>query len=259
MNSSDSPPRLCEFGGFRLDPSNRQLLRSGEPVHLTPRVFDTLVFLVEHRGRILTKEELLAALWPGLVVEENNLGQTISKLRQALGESPGDNRFIATVPGHGYRFVAEVIEDAASGSREAHPADQTPMQTEGATPPRWVTPLRLATVAALLIASILAGLSIWRPAQTSAAPPGPPRTLAVLPFKPLVADNRDPALELGVADSLIVKLGSLGALSVQPLSAVRRFVDPSTDPIAAGRALGVDAVLDGHLQRVDDRIRVSVR
>jgi TolB-like protein len=74
-----------------------------------------------------------------------------------------------------------------------------------------------------------------------------------------VADAGDPALELGVADSLILELGAVGALSVRPLSAVRRFHDPATDPLAAGRALRVDAVLDGHLQRVEDRIRVSVR
>jgi DNA-binding winged helix-turn-helix (wHTH) protein/TolB-like protein len=255
---TDRAPRLFDFGSFRLDPATRQLLRAGEPVHLTPRVFDTLVFLVEHRGRVLGKDELLAAVWPGLVVEENNLGQAISKLRQALGEAPGDNRFIATLPGHGYRFVADVTEVEAGDIGEGRANGQ--LLPDAKEPPSrrppWWGALAVAAIA-LLVAALL--LRSPEPEPDRAAHTGPPRTLAVLPFKPLVADAGDPALELGVADSLILELGAVGALSVQPLSAIRRFHDPSTDPLAAGRALRVDAVLDGHLQRVEDRIRVSVR
>lgn len=251
-------PRLFEFGSFRLDPATRQLLRAGEPVHLTPRVFDTLVFLVEHRTRVLGKDELLAALWPGLVVEENNLGQAISKLRQALGEAPGDNRYIATLPGHGYRFVAEVTEVEAAVPADGRANGQLPPEAKGPSSRKslWWSALSLAAVALLLAAVFLRSPD---PEADPAVQSDPPRTLAVLPFKPLVADDGDPALELGVADSLILELGAVGALSVQPLSAIRRFHDPSTDPLAAGRALRVDAVLDGHLQRVEDRIRVSVR
>lgn len=251
-------PRLFEFGSFRLDPATRQLLRAGEPVHLTPRVFDTLVFLVEHRARVLGKGELLAAVWPGLVVEENNLGQAISKLRQALGETPGDNRFIATLPGHGYRFVAEVTEVEAADPGDARANGQLPAGAKGPSSRRspWWGAVALAAVAFLVAAVFLRSPD---PESDPAAQSGPPRTLAVLPFKPLVADAGDPALELGVADSLILELGAVGSLSVQPLSAIRRFHDASTDPLAAGRTLRVDAVLDGHLQRVEDRIRVSVR
>jgi DNA-binding winged helix-turn-helix (wHTH) protein/TolB-like protein len=256
--SADGSPPLYEFGEFRLVPSQRQLLRSGEAVHLTPRVFDTLLFLVEHRGRVLTKDELLAAVWPGVIVEDNNLGQAISKLRQAFGEAPGDKRFIATVPGRGYRFVAEVAEVAA-GEAESRAAARLPLVDEEPSSRHRLTPWQLAAATALLVAGIVAAALLWSPGPVPDAPSGPPRLLAVLPFKPLVADDPDPALELGLADSLIVKLGSVGALSVRPLAAVRRFQDPATDPVAAGRELRVDAVLDGHLQRVDDRIRVSAR
>lgn len=259
--SPEGPPPLFEFGSFRLAPSTRQLLRSGEPIHLTPRVFDTLVFLVEHRGRVLTKDELLSALWPGVVVEENNLGQAISKLRHALGEAPGDNRFIATVPGYGYRFVAEVALVESFGLSDQRPAAPAPWPADGKPARWWLMPWRLAAAVFFTAVLVVAGMSLRSPAPAPvpAAPPDPPRTLAVLPFKPLVADVRDPALELGVADSLILKLGSIGVLSVPPLSAIRRFQNPATDPVAAGRDLRVDAVLDGHLQRVEDRIRVSVR
>ncbi len=93
MKSVDvTPPRVFAFGEFRLEASGRRLVRAGAPIPLTPKTFDTLVYLVQHRGRVLSKDEVLAALWPDVVVEENNLGQSISKLRHVLGESPGDNR-----------------------------------------------------------------------------------------------------------------------------------------------------------------------
>ena len=101
-------PHIYAFGNFRLDVSKRLLFRGGEPISLTPKVFDTLVCLVEHNGKVLSKDELMSAVWPDTVVEENNLGQNISKLRSLLGESPGDHRWIVTLPGRGYRFVADV-------------------------------------------------------------------------------------------------------------------------------------------------------
>jgi DNA-binding winged helix-turn-helix (wHTH) protein len=82
--------------------------RRGEPVPLTARVFDTLLYFVRHPGQLLGKDELMSALWPDLFVEENNLTQNVSTLRRALGEAKGENRYIVTVPGRGYRFAAAV-------------------------------------------------------------------------------------------------------------------------------------------------------
>ena len=94
-------PHIYAFGDFRLDVSKRRLLRGGELISLTPKVFDTLVYLIKHNGKVLSKDDLMSAVWPDTVVEENNLGQNISKLRSVLGESPGDHRWI--VP---YRVAA---------------------------------------------------------------------------------------------------------------------------------------------------------
>ena len=119
--------RILRFGEFELDTS-RRLLRAidGERVDLTPRVFDTLAYLVKRAGEDISKQELLDAVWPGVVVEENNLTQAISALRRALHEAPRENRYIVTVPGRGYRFVADVrpaIDDAndspAAGRHDA--------------------------------------------------------------------------------------------------------------------------------------------
>jgi TolB-like protein len=102
---------VYEFGDFRLDASRRLLFGNGHSRHLgvAPQALEALVYLVEHAGEFLGKERLLAALWPGAVVEENSLNRVISNLRHVLGESPGDHRYIATVPGRGYRFVADVV------------------------------------------------------------------------------------------------------------------------------------------------------
>jgi len=101
---------LYRFGPFQLDEDARSLLRLGEPVTLTGKVFDTLTVLVRNRGRVIEKEELLATIWPNIVVEEANLIQNVSMLRKALGDNAKDFHFIATVAGRGYSFVAPVAE-----------------------------------------------------------------------------------------------------------------------------------------------------
>ena len=133
-----------EFDGFRLDTGKRLLRRlDGTPIPLTPRVFETLLYLVEHHDAVLDKERIMAAVWPDSIVEENNLAQAISKLRQIFGETPDSHSYIVTVPGRGYRFVAEVKErmtDAADTAASTEPmvastvprafeAEQAPVQT----------------------------------------------------------------------------------------------------------------------------------
>jgi eukaryotic-like serine/threonine-protein kinase len=104
---------MYQFGPFVLDPAERLVSRDGTPVSLTPKVFDTLVYLVRNHGRLLTKDELLKEVWPDTFVEEVNLAVNISTLRKVLGEGPQEGRYIATVSGQGYRFVAPVEKTAA--------------------------------------------------------------------------------------------------------------------------------------------------
>ncbi|PYS51114.1 MAG: hypothetical protein DMF68_05370 [Acidobacteria bacterium] len=105
---SEQTKHFYEFGVFRIDAEKRVLLRDGEPVKLTPKVFDTLLVLVENSGSTLGKEELMKLLWPDSFVEESNLTENISNLREVLGERPRENRYITTVPKVGYKFVADV-------------------------------------------------------------------------------------------------------------------------------------------------------
>src|SRR5215469_5253403 len=105
-----------EFGQFRIDASKRLLWSSANSVAISAKAFDTLLYLVRHAGATVSKDELMAAVWPDTVVEENNLNKNISVLRQVLGEKPGEHRYIATVPGRGYRFVAPVVQIADEGT-----------------------------------------------------------------------------------------------------------------------------------------------
>src|SRR6476659_10055215 len=100
--------QVYEFGPFRLDAAERLLLRDGDPVPLTPKVFHTLEALVRRSGRLVEKDELLREIWPDSFVEEANLSMNVSAVRRALGEEPGEDRYIETVPKRGYRFVASV-------------------------------------------------------------------------------------------------------------------------------------------------------
>src|SRR6187549_678062 len=118
----EATPRHYRFEGYSLDTQTREL-RNGEGavVALTAKAFETLCFLIENRERVVGKEALFAAVWPGRVVEDNNLTQAIATLRRAPGTDGTDHRFIITVPGRGYRFVAE-IEDAATAAPLTAPA-----------------------------------------------------------------------------------------------------------------------------------------
>src|SRR5689334_4341326 len=98
------------FGPFQFDAAAQQLTRDGKPVQLKGKACELLRVLVEHRGEVLSKDELMKVLWPDTVVEENNLTVHMTALRKALGDSPDKHHYIVTIPGRGYRFVAEVRE-----------------------------------------------------------------------------------------------------------------------------------------------------
>ena len=259
----NQPRARYEFGHFALDVGQQTLLRldSGLATPLAGKVFDTLVYLVEHAGEPLDKEDLLRAIWPGVIVEENSLTQNISTLRQLLGEARGENQYIATIPRKGYRFVAAVTRKEASAFPELPTAAESTPEVADA---RSADPRRrwfIATVATLVVVTMaFASLTLLRaPPDVPVSAPNAGQTLAVLPFKPLLPTDRNEALELGMTESLIASLARTSPRAISPLNSVRRFGGLDQDAIEAGRALGVDTVLDGSLQRSGDRLRVSAR
>lgn len=250
-----------QFGPFQLNVSERLLLRDGKPVPLPPKDFDMLLVLVENGGRVLEKDELMRRVWPDSFVEEANLSHHVFTLRKALGEVEGGSKYIETVPRRGYRFVADVnVVRNESGdpeprqSAESDSKGQTGITRSAATKTLPIILIACAVAAGLGIASY-----IWLNGRTTTDETAAIKSIAVLPFKPLVADARDESLELGMADALITRLSNLRNIIVRPTSTVRRYSDLSQDPVAAGKELGVEAVLEGSIQRLDERVRVTVR
>lgn len=242
---------VYRFRDFELDVDQRQLRApGGQLVELTPRHFDALLHFVERPGALLDKDALLAALWPALVVEENNLSQTVSTLRRALDDNAQAPRFIQTVPRRGFRFVAPVERVEAPPLEEPVP----PSALAAATAPgrrRWI-----GAAAALALATAGSAAWHWRATPAQAARRN---SLAVLPFKPLVPEARDEWLEFGMADSLVARLSSLPGLAVRSVGSVRRFAGAEQDPIDAARQLDVTWIVDGSIQRWGDQVRVSAR
>src|SRR5215210_5324426 len=123
----EQPKHLYEFGRFRINVAERLLLRDKEIVPLTPKVFDILLALVENSGHVVSKDELMRAVWRDTYVEEGNLTQNISILRKSLGEGQNGQQYIETLSRRGYRFVAAVREVSDAGmnlSQDAAPLDQ---------------------------------------------------------------------------------------------------------------------------------------
>jgi DNA-binding winged helix-turn-helix (wHTH) protein/TolB-like protein/Flp pilus assembly protein TadD len=286
---SQQSNHFYEFGPYRLDAAERLLRRDGEAVALQPKVFDLLIVLVEHPGRLLEKDDLMKLVWPDTIVEEANLTNNVSILRKALGEGNEGRPFIETVPKRGYRFVGPVEElkdeptDLAVAERSgslvvvAAPEDSVVTATEQEVAPLAETPAwsirrgmgrwtkrqsRLTVWASSLLliglASVVGTRLSKRPTASSVTGVGI-NSIAVLPFKLLVTASRDESLELGMTETLITKLNSIRQLIVRPLSAVRQYTNFEQDPLAAGREQRVEAVLEGSIQRSDEKIRVTVR
>jgi eukaryotic-like serine/threonine-protein kinase len=186
-------PSGHEFGRFRLDAAERLLLRSGQPVSLTPKAFDLLVYLVERHGRLVTKQELMRALWPETFVEEANLTYTVSALRKALGEREGqDEQLIQTVPTRGYRFIAPVSHDEelpVSSPTVDRSRDGGDGQTAAVAPRR--TRERLAWIVAAVFGVISCAMVVL---YLRAVPPAPgPLEFTIAPPANWVFTARTPA------------------------------------------------------------------
>ncbi len=231
MNGEEK--HFYRFKSFRLDVAERQLLRNGETLPLTPKAFDVLAALVERGGHLVEKDELLKSVWADSFVEEANVPRIVHTLRKVLGEDENGNKFIETVAKKGYRFVAEVDEVrepiernhengnrnfaiAAENFPETIAAEKLPEAEFQIPPPvtvETIVPLAkeqqhttrvvLFTVGFLSAVFLLLLLSFnWQ--SKSSLNPNEPKSIAVLPLKSLKAENRDAIYELGIAEVLIL-------------------------------------------------------
>src|ERR1043165_3161540 len=243
--------RIYRFAEFTLNTGEQTLLRGADEIYLQPKTFETLVYLVERHGHLVKKNELLDALWAETYVTENALTRCIKEVREALQDDAHQPCFIKTVPRIGYKFIANV--------EDVRPEDHHGVVSNEPVKDRRFSsrPILLLGLSILILASL--AFFIYRSKTKEATNPSQINSIAVLPFKPLVADARDESLEMGMADSLIAVLGNLNGVTVRPISAVRKYTGLDQDALAAGREQRVDAVLEGNIQKTNDEIRVTVR
>ena len=219
---------IYEFGKFVLDPHERVLLADGKPVHLTNKVFDTLLLFVEHNGRLLTKDEMMASLWEESFVEESNLAKNISRLRKILNTDGVE--LIETLPRHGYRFRVDMREIDGATSLLVHRSLRVKFSN-----------------------TIENGDEPKTPSLNEI------NSIAVLPFQPLDSRTTDDIFGLGITDALITQLNRAGQIQVRPTSSILKYNATEQNTISVGRELQVDAILEGRFQRIENKLRLTVQ
>ena len=207
--------KIYEFNGFRLEVAQRRLLSQGQPVLLKPKVLDLLLYLVQRRGQLVVKEDLMREVWPDAIVEENNLTVSMSFLRKALGDDQDKRQFIETVPRRGYRFLAEVTEIS-------EPSPVTEVGREANT------------------------LAVFQEE--------PIDSLAVIPMQSDSTDLNVEYLSEGITESIINTLSRIRKLRVLACSTVLRFKGKHVDPQGVGLQLNVRAVMMIRVMRLGEKL-----
>ncbi|MGO9009197.1 MAG: winged helix-turn-helix domain-containing protein [Bryobacteraceae bacterium] len=261
------PHRLC-FATFEVDAGSRELFKQGRKVKLQEQPFALLLALLEQPGEVLTREELRQRIWPDdtVVDFDRGLNRAVNRVRDALGDSAENPRFVETLPRLGYRFIAPVQEFAL--------ADATlPMngRTQGMTeePPaglasrtRLLADKRtlLAAAAGMVVAAVLLwDPGNWRDRFASTAPGRQVRSIAVLPFENLSNDPSQEYFADGITDELITDLASLEGVRVISRTSVMVYKGKRQPLPAIASALGVDAVVEGSVVRANQRVRITAQ
>lgn len=241
---------IHEFGDFELDTLRRILFSrvDGKPVDITGRVMEALVYLVERPGQLVEKKALMDALWPHVVVEEGNLTQTIHSLRRVLGERAGEHRYIATVPGRGYRFVADVKVRGG----QAEQTNPVPQAAAPSRPSAWV----LAGVAMVIVALAL----LWQGRR--AGPPSvaaAPASIAVLPFVDMSAEQDQAHFADGLSEEILNLLAQGDGLRVIARTSSFSLRDENVDIGTIAKRLAVSHVLEGSVRKSGERLRITAQ
>lgn len=248
MNGKEK--RWYRFKSFLLNVSERQLLDADRAIALTPKSFDTLVYLVERAGHLVEKEELMQAVWPDSFVEDGNLSRTIHDLRKALGQDKNGNKFIETIPTKGYRFVADV---APSDTGRPDPGATS---RETASSPR-LNARRLTTI--LAIAILIAAAGSYFLIYKRMMPTGDGRrSIAVMPFVNSTQDASRDYLVDGITDSVINQLSRLSGLKVAGGHSVFDYKGKELDYKKVADELRVQSLVTGDIRQVENQLIINV-
>lgn len=215
-----------EFGSFRLYPATNQLLSDGQSVSLPPKVFETLLILVQRSGQVVDKGEFMKILWPNAFVEESNLSQNIFTLRKILGTRTDGKQYVQTVPKRGYRFISDVRKLPGPGINPG--MDQS-------TGSQLVLPVEERYRKDIIISS-----------------------LAILPLMNVGGDLRLEYLSDGLTEFITNFLSRISGLHVMACSTMHCYKGQEVDPQEVGRKLGVEAVAVGRIRQLDNNLTIAM-
>jgi TolB-like protein/DNA-binding winged helix-turn-helix (wHTH) protein/tetratricopeptide (TPR) repeat protein len=239
---------VYRFDDFLADPETWKLTRNGQEIHLEPIVLELLIYLIVHRNRLVTRDELMDTVWGDTVISESALTKAVARLRKALHDDSATPRYLETVRSRGYRFVADVEEIEGTGQ-----PDQPAVKGRATA----LSPARFAVVA-LFVLAILA--VAWVRAPEHEPPPEEGvRSLAVLPLNNLTGDPDQDYFVEGLHDLLITELSQLPGLRVTSRQSTVRYRDSELPAADIAAELGVDALIEGSLLQKGDMIEVTVQ
>lgn len=267
---AEANDKIYEFKEFRLVTEDGTLWRGKERIPITQKTVELLTLLIEHRGRVVSRDHILERLWPDTYVDENNLSVTVSMLRKAFGESAENAKLIETIPRKGYRFIGDVnlsADDLLIAEREYTRAVIETTQVDDEMALHALSQLQTGSRRQTAILSVvviglvtLTAAVVWLYLSNSGPFASPSvYSVAVMPFQNMSAEETDRQMSHGLTDSLITKLSAVRGLSVRPMSAVSALSDKEMSAVAVGKELDVDAVLEGTIQRNGETYRISVQ
>ncbi|HEX3572502.1 MAG TPA: winged helix-turn-helix domain-containing protein [Acidobacteriaceae bacterium] len=245
---------IFRFDRFQADDSAFRLIADGAPVPLEPKALRLLLYLIQNRGRLVRKQELLDAVWADAAVTESALTRSVGLLRKALDDDSREPRFIETVPTAGYRFIAHV---------ETTPPPE-PATTQSPTPPAPAPQPQISGqprshlgLAAIIVACLASVVTVWLLASRLHS--GPIRSLAVLPLANLSGDPSQEYFADGMTDELITELARIPNLRVVSRTSVMADKGSRRPLPEIARQLDVDAIVEGSIVRSGDRIRITAQ
>ena len=248
MTSPGDGDRVIRFGTFELDVASGELRKQGRKTRLTPQSFQVLMLLLDHRGEVVTRDALRQKLWPAdtFVDFDMGLSSAVKKLREALGDSAENPRFVETLPRRGYRFIAGGDELAAPASTRRSWA--------------WSVPVAGAVLAIALAALFAGGGREWlsRSVATGTAPVEI-KSIAVLPLENLSGDVSQDYFADGMTDALITELAHIGRLRVISRTSVMQYRTARKPVHEIARELNVEAVVEGTVLRAGGRVRITAQ
>lgn len=255
---------IYEFGIFQLNIGKGVLLRENQPVSMQWKTFELLCVFAKSNGNLLTRDDLMNALWADTFVEDNNLSQHISALRKVLEENGNGAKFIETVTGRGYRFIVPVEKNPVENNKEiaatakADLETQIPDEQSGKLPISNVkSPRRFLIAVGLLFVFLLGGYFLYW--QSPIYTKQKQYRLAILPLTNLQPNDETDFLGYALADALIAKLAPVKSLGVRPVSSVSKYRNHTPSPQEAAKELNADLLLTGSYLKDGDRLKVNAQ